>query len=186
MTDRQRPDGSEMIGWGWALIAIGALLLLIGVMLPTFSDSGYSGYLSERAPTINPWKWPLIWLGIGLPNLGVVVLLVGHLVRAIWFLPGRDVKVLQPQPQPTVAPTPPQGALPPSEHSAADAQDATLGKVIWIVTGVVILTVLFFIFIIGGRAASQGAPANLVTEQLNKQDPALDGYGDQTTRKEGR
>lgn len=184
MTDRQRPDGSEMIQWGWVLISLGALLLLIGLVVPTFSDPGYSGYLSERAPTLNPWKWPLIWLGIGLPNLGVVVLLVGHVVRAIWFLPGREAELAQSHEARAIAAS--QPVIEARARSAEDEQDATVGKAIWIVTAVVILGVIFFIVIIGGRGSSPPAPTNFAIEDANTSAPVIEG-GDQDHRlREGR
>lgn len=90
---RSRPDGGVVMGWGWGLLVLGGLLLVIGLIMPTFSDPGRDAigtYVPAVLPTINPWKWPLIWLGLGLTNVSVLMLLAAYIVRAISFLPDRD------------------------------------------------------------------------------------------------
>ena len=70
----ERPDGSVVTPIGWLLISVG----IIGV------------FIAATAETLNGTL-----LGFGLANLGiglgVVLLSLGYLVRAIWFLPGRNV-----------------------------------------------------------------------------------------------
>lgn len=70
----ERPDGSQSTVIGWILIVFGALS---AVMAAIATDT----------------NWLIIWialanLGIG---LGVLLLSLGYLVRAIWFLPGREI-----------------------------------------------------------------------------------------------
>lgn len=75
----ERPDGSTATFIGWVLIAIGVLaaFFVAGAETP-------AGF----------------WFSIGLANLaiglGVLLLSLGYLVRAIWFLPGRDFAGQQP------------------------------------------------------------------------------------------
>jgi len=68
----ERPNGSQSTATGW---------LLIGVL---------SAVMAAIAKEMN---WLIIWLalanlGIG---LGVLLLSLGYLVRAIWFLPAREI-----------------------------------------------------------------------------------------------
>lgn len=68
----ERPDGSQSTAIGWMLVAGGLLAAVIASMS------------EELTPVI-------IWLAIANLGIGLGVLLVslGYLVRAIWFLPGR-------------------------------------------------------------------------------------------------
>ena len=87
MAENERPDGATATGIGWSLIAIGVVAALI-----TSSVETSSGWIIGLA---------LSNLGIG---LGVLLLSLGYLVRAIWFLPGRaDV----PEPDATRSPDSP-------------------------------------------------------------------------------
>jgi len=74
MKNLERPDGSLVTPIGWTLIALGILGVIIGA-----SAESMGGMLAG---------WVLANLGLG---LGVLLLSLGYLVRAIWFLPGRDI-----------------------------------------------------------------------------------------------
>jgi len=74
MENQERPDGSTATGIGWALIALG--------VVAAFVTGG--GELSGG----RIFAFALANLGVG---LGVLLLSLGYLVRAIWFLPGREV-----------------------------------------------------------------------------------------------
>jgi len=70
----ERPDGSQSTAIGWAFVIFGIL----------------SAVVAAIAKDMN---WLIIWivlasLGIG---LGVLLLSLGYLVRAIWFLPGKEM-----------------------------------------------------------------------------------------------
>lgn len=75
MENLQRPDGSVVTPIGWAFISLG----VIGVIVAAAAES------------INA-----VIIGFGLANLGiglgVLLLSLGYLVRAIWFLPGREIR----------------------------------------------------------------------------------------------
>jgi hypothetical protein len=69
-----RPDGSQSTAIGWVFVIFGIL----------------SAVMAAIAKDMN---WLIIWialanLGVG---LGVLLLSLGYLVRAIWFLPGREM-----------------------------------------------------------------------------------------------
>lgn len=74
MNNLQRPDGSVVSPIGWILIVVGVLGALIAASADTLT-----GMLSGFA---------MANLGFG---LGVLLLSLGYLVRAIWFLPGREI-----------------------------------------------------------------------------------------------
>jgi len=70
----ERPDGSRPTAIGWILIVAGVFAALFAAIAPDFN-------------------WLVIWialanLGIG---LGVILLSLGYLVKALWFLPGREI-----------------------------------------------------------------------------------------------
>lgn len=90
----RRPNGGSVLVTGWSTFAVGAILCVIGISMPIFSDPGsYSSspYIPSTPPTVNAWKWPVTWLGLGLTNIGVLLVAVGYIVRAMFFLPGREV-----------------------------------------------------------------------------------------------
>ena len=80
MEDHQRPDGSTATAIGWLLIAVGVIAALF-----TGAAESSGGWILGLA---------MANLGIG---LGVLLLSLGYLVRAIWFLPGRE-GLSQPEP----------------------------------------------------------------------------------------
>ncbi len=69
----ERPDGSTATAIGWGLVAVGVLA---------------SFFVAQADTPVG------FWLSIGIANLGiglgVLLLSLGYLVRAIWFLPGRS------------------------------------------------------------------------------------------------
>ena len=75
---QERPDGSVATPIGWFLIMIG----IVGA------------FAAANAETTNG-----LLLGVALANLGlglgVVLVSLGYLVKAIWFLPGREISADQ-------------------------------------------------------------------------------------------
>ncbi len=71
---QKRPDGSVATAIGWVLIVIGVIFAFIAATAQT------------------SFAIALTNLGIG---LGVVLVSLGYLVRAIWFLPGREIPLHQ-------------------------------------------------------------------------------------------
>ena len=138
------------MGWGAVALAIGILTTVIGIILPMFSDSGSEGalpYVAPRMPVLNPWKWPVTWCGIGLTNIGVLLLLAGYIVRAIYFLPGRGATVA-PAAIPDSAPPSAVGEVGDDSGSSVDASSAdriityAIGGSILVVVGIFLIMVL--------------------------------------------
>jgi len=81
MAQPERPDGSNATAAGWGLIAVGIVAAFIGM-----SSDSLHGFV----------------IGLVIGNLaiglGVLLLSLGYLVHAIWFLPGREIP-LAPQQQ---------------------------------------------------------------------------------------
>ena len=75
----QRPTGEVPTGLGWMLIIIGVIAAALAAGSETLEGT-ILGYLIAQ-------------LGIG---LGVLLVSLGYIVRAIWFLPGRSVSVTAP------------------------------------------------------------------------------------------
>jgi hypothetical protein len=100
---RKRPDGGSLIGFGGCGIVLGVIFSLIG-MFP--SGGTYVGY-GVTQPTYH-FGWALI--GGALLNVGLLVLLAGFIVRALWFLPGPEHK---PVPEARVPRRPQSPALSP-------------------------------------------------------------------------
>ncbi|MGY6550590.1 MAG: hypothetical protein ACXIT4_01705 [Erythrobacter sp.] len=75
----ERPDGSTATSFGWVLVVVGILAALVAGIAET------TNVLIIAAAVAN--------LGIG---LGVLLLSLGYLVRAIWFLPGREITIIDP------------------------------------------------------------------------------------------
>lgn len=75
---QERPDGSVATFVGWTLIAIGVI----------------AAFFISGAETLSGF-----WFSVGISNLGiglgVLLVSLGYLVRAIWFLPGREVPQVQ-------------------------------------------------------------------------------------------
>lgn len=88
-----RPNGGAWISLGWTLLGAGLVALGVGILLPTFSAPDYIERIRnpDALGPLNPWKWPLIWGGAALLNLGVLLLVTGQVIRAIFHLPGREV-----------------------------------------------------------------------------------------------
>ena len=74
MDNLERPDGSVVTPIGWGLIVIGVIGAFIGASADTFNGALFGFGLAN--------------LGIA---LGVLLLSLGYLVRAIWFLPAREI-----------------------------------------------------------------------------------------------
>ena len=82
----RRPDGRTESLIGYIAAGLGLLLLVIGLSAPDVTQA-----YSFSEPKLNTWKWPVIWSGAAFFNLGLVFWLVGRVVRAMFFLPGRDI-----------------------------------------------------------------------------------------------
>ena len=89
-----RPHGGMLMTIGALLLFAGAIALVVGLFaseIETPGSPGIGDYLAAIPPTYNSWKWPATWLGAGALNLGLLLWVIGHIVRAVFFLPGRDV-----------------------------------------------------------------------------------------------
>ena len=73
MNDNERPDGSVATTVGWVLIAGGVVC----------------AFLAASAET-SEWWWFLLAAGNLGVGVGVLLVSLGYLVKAIWFLPGRE------------------------------------------------------------------------------------------------
>lgn len=71
--------------FGWVLVAGAFVLALIAVSL---EGTRVSYYPDVTVP--NPNRLPLFIFSGAMGNLGVLLLCIGYIVRAISFLPGRD------------------------------------------------------------------------------------------------
>ena len=69
-----RPDGSQAMLWGGFGIILGVVLI----------------FFAMRADEVGT-SWNLIIFGGGLAQLGLLIWLAGYIVKAISFIPGRDV-----------------------------------------------------------------------------------------------
>ena len=70
----ERPDGSQSTLAGWILVSIG----LVAAFMAAAVENHFAFIVLFAVAN----------LGVG---LGVLLLALGYLVRAIWFLPGRDL-----------------------------------------------------------------------------------------------
>lgn len=84
----RRPDGTALIGGGAALLAAAVLAFLIAISIDT---DGYGG--ADRIAT----QWLLTLAAGAMFQVGLFLALAGALVRAIWFLPGEELKRRQPK-----------------------------------------------------------------------------------------
>lgn len=75
MADDQRPDGATATAIGWLLVVVGIV----------------AAFITANAETTNGWIFGIAIANLGL-GLGVLLLSLGYLVRAIWFLPGREIQ----------------------------------------------------------------------------------------------
>jgi hypothetical protein len=90
----KRPHGGGLLIGGGTALVLGLIALIVGLIMPTFSDPGRAGIgdlVAPILPTFNPWKWPLIYAGSSLCSIAVLVMSLGIVVRALFFLPGREV-----------------------------------------------------------------------------------------------
>lgn len=94
---RDRPDGTVLIVMGWTGIGFGAFLFLIALAQASgrYRRRDFDDLVGGTIMTV---------LGSSLFHIGVLLLLVGLVIRAIWFLPGPDRKAKTPAPLPAPAP----------------------------------------------------------------------------------
>ncbi|MGB7374237.1 hypothetical protein [Pontixanthobacter sp.] len=71
----ERPDGSQATTFGWVLIIVGLL----------------AAFVAGTAETFDAMVWAAVSANLAI-GLGVILVSLGYLVRAIWFLPGREIK----------------------------------------------------------------------------------------------
>lgn len=86
----ERPHGGGLIVLGAFLFWLGIAVAGFAALLPDVADPGYPSL--GRAPTYNTAKWPMIFGGSGLASGGVFLWALGRIIRAIFFLPGREVR----------------------------------------------------------------------------------------------
>ncbi|MGE4321781.1 MAG: hypothetical protein AB7E60_01975 [Sphingobium sp.] len=84
---KKRPDGSTQIIIGWILFAV-SLSLIFSLEFPEKS------YLGVPDPSAMVWYWQRSIISSGLFGLSIILLSVGWIIRAIYFLPERDDVVL--------------------------------------------------------------------------------------------
>ena len=74
MNDNKRPDGSVATTFGWTLIVAGVAC----------------AFFAAKAETVN-MSWLMFAAGnLGI-SLGVLLVSLGYLVKAIWYLPAREI-----------------------------------------------------------------------------------------------
>lgn len=78
-----RPDGENARAAAWLLFSVGALALLVGLILPTEQ-------YGELLPRNVLLRWWLQAAGAFALQASLLVGLTGMVIRALWFLPGRD------------------------------------------------------------------------------------------------
>ncbi len=115
----KRPNGGGVMIAGWLLIAGGAISIMVGVPGRMLGAIVFGG---------------------GLANLGVLLVAVGYIVRALFFLPGRTVEASEidpaaPVPAPT-APHAPPSRSPIEEQEMARAADKQLLIIIGTITAI--------------------------------------------------
>lgn len=82
-----RPNGSGQFAGGWALLVLGCLLLIAGVITEAKSYGG----IDADALVL---KWMLIYVGGGLISAAFLLFIAGWIINAVSFLPGRDEAML--------------------------------------------------------------------------------------------
>lgn len=86
----KRPHGGGLIVLGAILFWLGLALGLFAALLPDISSPGYPSL--GVPPTYNTTKWPMMFGGSGLASGGTFLWALGRITRAIFFLPGREVR----------------------------------------------------------------------------------------------
>ncbi len=82
----KRPSGFVLTLAGFILMCLGGGGLIIGLLLPEMTRDPYSSEMLRSQE-----KWPLIYVGCAAVTIGFYIWTVGRIIRAIYFLPGRDV-----------------------------------------------------------------------------------------------
>ena len=84
---RRRPDGTTLLGLGGVSIGLSVILLLLFLFSKGNGSPGMAYYYGSGGGS------PLLaLLAQGLFSIGILTLLTGAVVRALWFLPGPDSK----------------------------------------------------------------------------------------------
>lgn len=132
----KRPDGSGQLAGGWALLILGALVSLWGMIIDA---GGYSGINAGDLVT----KWMMLYAGGGLISAAFILFVAGWIIQAIAFLPGRNDAV----------PVTSQSALLSDEPALSDhaepLPEETQGSAIWIIVaciGVAAALILYGVF----------------------------------------
>jgi hypothetical protein len=82
----QRPTGKNAKLIGGLTLGVGLSAFLCSLLVST---TGYDGSLDPNALSM---KWALAWFGAGFFHFGLLIWLVGYVVHAISFLPGKNEK----------------------------------------------------------------------------------------------
>ncbi|RSY16585.1 hypothetical protein DAH81_05135 [Sphingomonas koreensis] len=149
-----RPDGRNLMAWGWVGLVVGVLATIVGFMLPVFTDPGSAGappYVPPTIPEINVWKWPVTWFGIGSTNIGVLLVLAGYIVHAVSLVPGSSPSSPPESmaPESAVART----ATAPAASEEVQNDDADSSTIRTLIIGAVVVVVLAAALMIGaGRS----------------------------------
>ena len=82
-----RSDGGRLIGGGWVSVCISAICFVITLMYPIRTIGG------DLDPSSLQTKFIILVMAASLLSLGVILLALGCVVRAIYFLPGEAMKL---------------------------------------------------------------------------------------------
>lgn len=86
----KRPNGSGQIVCGWWCIAIGAI---VAISAASMSVTTLGGEID--VDKLVQSRTYLLW-GASLTGFGSLLLGIGWIIRALYFLPGRDIDAEQP------------------------------------------------------------------------------------------
>jgi hypothetical protein len=87
-TLRRRPDGTTLMGLGWSGIGLSVILFLFFLISRGNGSAEMAYYAGSGRGSVF-----LLLLAQGLFSVGLLTLLTGAVVRALWFLPGPDNKL---------------------------------------------------------------------------------------------
>ena len=113
----ERPTGAGQRAGGWVLMIIGGIAFLLSL-----DNSGVGVDSMMR-------QWSLMIISGSAFGLAVLLFAVGWILRAIWFLPGREVEVIAAD-----DPNPADGA----GHESSGSRALT----VWLVIGIFVMAMI--------------------------------------------